>query len=842
MPLEIALLANNRNWLAVENDGRVTANRHDIGSSETFRLFNRTHPDIDPSHGDSVVLQSSNGRFVSAMDGSGAVRAELGSIEASTILTIERQDGTGMIRPNEGVGLRTANGNFLGAAVDGSSIQADRTNRGSWETFAIMMFRPQLIRLRSMSGVYVTAEQGGDAEVTANRTSAGRWETFSLVNLMRPDRTIQTGDLIAMQTWNGKFIRTAGTNATDGRALRMTPDALFRVGTPGGGSIEHEERLTLQSLATSKYIAARAGMLVADSTTVTEEAYFTLELAERAALGFSFVPDGTALSGRPFSPLPSPMSGEYNLLTLHVYDNVATPPLTASNDQIGDAIYGSAPSLVSWLQTMSEGVLQVRNAGVFGPLQLQSVRAVYREISELLTVAETAGAPFASYAPGGLIDNRRLKLVKIGVGGAGQVHNARGISCRGIRFSGEMVGLGVSRDVDESSRMVLAHEISHLLLGARDRYGWCRPIRGDVVANRTWIGGWERFVIERVAGPGPIRSGERVMIRAHDGKHLAVGSSPPDLVANMVNTEDETAGNARIFTVAKVAGTGEISSGTKVTFRSNAGHYMTAELGGNSVVTANRTSPRRWEQFEISRLVGSGTLSSGDEVSLKSTEGFFLTAETNARDRIPPDGEPNQRDLRRGYLWDAGPGPGGNFDNTSANYTTVMLGLYDRIRLGWVRPRYLTPDNRGCYILRPFLDSREALILFDPQRPSEWYTLENRQHQEDIDEVPSSGVVISWINEEEAYWRPWFDRANDADPQVFKDLYPSVISAAAATAPPNMMALPPYWHFDMIMKRNDPNAAFTNQELVLPLGNGDPSRFHLSFHPMPEESIAVCIR
>jgi hypothetical protein len=110
------------------------------------------------------------------------------------------------------------------------------------------------------------------------------------------------------------------------------------------------------------------------------------------------------------------------------------------------------------------------------------------------------------------------------------------------------------------------------------------------------------------------------------------------------------------------------------------------------------------------------------------------------------------------------------------------------------------------------------------------------------DEVPSSGIVISWLNEDEGYWRWWFNRSNDPDWGLYRALYPAVISAAASAVPPNAMARPVVFNHDLIARRNDPNAAFTSQELVLPLGHGDPSRFHLSFHPMPGNSVAVCIR
>jgi hypothetical protein len=259
-------------------------------------------------------------------------------------------------------------------------------------------------------------------------------------------------------------------------------------------------------------------------------------------------------------------------------------------------------------------------------------------------------------------------------------------------------------------------------------------------------------------------------------------------------------------------------------------------------MTAKSEGVGDWQHFEISKLESGGPLASGDTVSLKSSKGYYDVAESGARDR-PRDPITDENDRRRGYIWAAGSGEGGGFDNASANYTAVMLSLWDRIRLGWVRPRYLTPDNRGSYLLRPFIDSRDALILFDPQKPGEWYTVENRQRRENLDEVPSSGVVISWVCQDEGYWRWWFNAANDANPELYHTRYPAVISAAASSVPPNSMARPVVLYPDALTRRNDPNAAFTNQEVVLPLGNGDPSRFHLSFHQgAGTGNVAMCIR
>ena len=554
-------------------------------------------------------------------------------------------------------------------------------------------------------------------------------------------------------------------------------------------------------------------------------------------MDFSWVPDGSALPGRPFEAAATAVSGEKRLLILYYHNNVA-PQITASPAQMADAIFGRAPSLASWLQSMSAAVLRVSNAGVFGSIRIPDATPDNPDpgMSAILTAAEDAGVPLASFARDGVFDTSAVQLVEISAWGlGGQARRPReGTSRRGIRFSGSVPWVGVTPDVNESSRMVLCHELSHQLFSVSDRYSSRWPIRGDVIANRSIARTWERFAVERIAGAGAICSGDRVLLRAHNSQYVAVDYNPP----NLVNTEDSSVGDARIFTISLTRGTGTIASGSQVTFRSSAHRFMTSELGGNSSVTANRSFARSWESFEISKDGGDGILLSGETVTLRTFQGFYLVAETNGRNR-----DINDSDRRRGYRWLrlAGFGRGGSFDNADSNYTAIMLSLYDRIRLGWVRPRYLTPDNRGCYLLRPFLETRDALILFDPENPQEWYTVENRQYRENVDEVSSSGIVVSWIWEDEGYWQWWFNSAND-DEASRGDLYPAVISAAASDVPPNTIACRLIINPDELTKRNDANAAFTTQELILPRGNGDPSRFHLSFHPMTDGNIAMCIR
>ena len=835
MIMQIALKTPNGSYLVAEGGGgrELLANRADIGPWETFRLFNRSRPGQAPQQGDQLVLQAWNGRFVTAVGGGGGtMRAELAWTEAATLFTIERIAGSGTIRSGNQVALRAANGNYVVAeGGGGTTVNANRPLRGPWETFRIQLFQPQLIRLRASTGRYVTAVDGGASRVTARREEVTLWETFSLVNFSRADRSLRTGDSIALRAWNGNYVRCVVPDAVDVRANQASPDALFRLGAPLSGAIEDGQRLTLQSRATSRFVAARAGEVVADSTALSDEAFFTVELAEQAGMGMQWAPSGGELARRPMSPPPQPVSGVKRVLVLHIYDDVH-PPLSATNAQIAEAIFGARPSVADWFRTMSGGACTLANAGVFGPIHTPFEPT----LSQVLTAAEEQGVPLAALARDGVIDGRDITLIRLGVGAGGQRGSFDEVSSGGVRYRGGSAGIGVSPDVNEGSRMVIAHECTHIFLDTTDRYHLPFPVRGDVIATRETVGAHESFVIERLLGAGTIRSGDRVTLRAHNRDYLAYAGAAP----NFVNLEDVRADSVRIFTIAALAGTDEIASGSQITLRSTAGRYVTAEYGGGGVLTANRTAAREWEQFEIRKTSGSGLLASGDQVSLRSSKGLFVAAEPNTRDQWELLADHERSAM---YKWrETNAGQSAGFDNATSNNASVMLSLFDRIRHGWVIPKYLTPDNRGCYLLRPFLEHREALILFDPHSPAEWYTIENRLHTANVDEVPSNGLVVSWIHEDQGYWQWWFNRVRDTHTFDKRARYPVVLSAAAMDVPPNPFAGPRILAHEWLYKRNHPNAAFRNQELVLPLGHGDPSRFHLSFHQAAGNNVAVCVR
>jgi len=205
--------------------------------------------------------------------------------------------------------------------------------------------------------------------------------------------------------------------------------------------------------------------------------------------------------------------------------------------------------------------------------------------------------------------------------------------------------MSTTPDIDETSRAVITHETSHLFAtDVPDRYGARQPFRGDVRADARRAAEYERFVIERVAGPGRVRFGDSVLLRAHNGKYRSVDPATP----NFVNTEDRTASGLQRFTLRFGARSGVVVSGSPVALRSSLGRFMSAEQGGNSAVTARGPAVREWETFEMRKEADAGVsfFSSGDVVSLRTLTGFFVGAVTNGRVSA---GNPD--DVRRGYVW-----------------------------------------------------------------------------------------------------------------------------------------------------------------------------------------------
>lgn len=831
MVINVAFTAPSGNFVVAEGGGNreVLANRPGIGPWETFKLFNRSRDDGTIFSGDTVALQAFNGRFLCRNDSNAQLRADQPWIDAFSLFTLRRATGSGQIRSGDEVRLVTTRHGFVHTTPD-AQVFTNGTD-GPSATMRITQLLHRLIHLRSATGLYVGAEGGGGDHATAGRSSIGPWVTFTAVNLSRGDNIFRTGDVLALQAWNGNYLRVTSGTACDVRANAATADAQFVLQMLEGDSVHHGARVALRSVRNGLRLADRGGLLSVDGRDGEDATAFTWEWAD--AMPFEFAQDGRDLAERPLREI-TPVTGVRQVLVLHIW-NDARPPLTQTAEDIASTVFGPAPTMASWLRAMSGGRFQIASAGVFGPLHTPDET----DTGLLLTLAEAAGAPLRRFTtPEGLIDNNRLSILKLGTvldGRRGaQTYPTAGTSASGIRFEGRIMGVGVDPSLAEPDRMVICHEFSHLV-DVPDRYGDRSPLRGDVTASVSSAGERETFVVERVRGSGTLLGGGHdIRVRAYDGSYVWHAPEPPHFL-NIGATAD----GASAFMLGNISG-GTLRDGANISLSWGlVRHMLTAKYGGNTPVTADSATTGNWQTFHLRKRGGSAgdTFMPGDSVALQTQDGFFIRADAGSRSLSP---DPSS--VRRGYGWGVGVGQGASFDNASFNYEAVFLSLYDRMRMGWVRPRFITPDNRGCFLMRPFSVGREALILFDQHNPGQWYTVENRQYTENVDEVISSGIVISWNCDAEGYWQWWLRHANDDWPSwahwVF---HPSVISGAAPTVPPNILAQPLVLDSNLVHRRHHPRAAFTDQEVVLPLGDGDPSRFHLSFHPRPGGAVALCV-
>ena len=841
--VNVSLKAHLGQYVSVNTSGTLAATAPDgFGAWETFRLFNQTNPDRYPVSGDKVVLQAWNGKFAGLL-ANGNVGVIDNYNDSRCHFIIQRASGAGAITTNDRVSLRNVSSNkFLMAENGGgAAINNNATAAREFETFGIKLYQPVPARLRITGGGYLSnGTTAASASISVQSGEPGLATSLSFINHSRKEREIFNGDEVSLMLASGRFLQATATGVS-GMANRCAPEARFQVGGTAGRALRTGDVITLQLISRPGYLSRSSTGITTSTAAGRAENNFELEFANVRAL--SGYPDASGIAGRPFATIASPKTGVDSLIVFHVHVTdeaagaVGTTPISRTNTEIQSIINTQSPGLNTWLRANSNNNYGVVCKAVHGPLRVS--KAFAEDYSLLLNAAEDARVPLNSYGNNRRVwDNAKYKLLVLAGGGYGGQQNYKDATSRsGFRFASTVAGAIVTNDIDKASRMVIGHEASHLLLGVNDRYTFRRPILGDVMAySPTFVSGHapQVFFITRRSGVGPITHNTEVVIQCGN-KYLAPSPDAPHYL-NLYSEAE--AGNRKFFVIQLSSGTGNINDGQNITLRTFNNKYVMAMEGGNSAVVANSTSPGAWETFKLVNLTRPrGALNAADNIALISSNGNYL--EGDAANRTTP----SDKDRKRGYTWGAfgSLGSGGLFDNSDVNYTAVLLNLYDRIRLGWVNRKYITPDTKGTFLIRPFVGSGDGFILFDPLNPSEWYTLENRQRQENLDEIPSSGLVISWVCESETYWRNLYNAARDDDFSGFWVNYPAVISAAAPRVAPNPFYYPPFLSPASYTKRNEANAAFTNQEAVLPKGDGTPSRFHISVKQNPDRSILLTV-
>ena len=877
-PVRISLRTTNGHYLVASDASRnyeIRATATGVGYWETLTVESVTGESVRTIRsGDRIRLRTFHGRYLMARNnGGGDLTGEATKGREWETFIIEKVSGGGPIEQGDRVTLRANNNTNFVMAVDGGGrdVTVSSSQRAAWETLTVEFENARLVRLRTFRGSTVAASGGGGDVVLAAALSFGEWRTFTLLNATRRDGFMD-GDEVALQTFSGNFISAegGGGGALFARANRREQNETFTIRKTGGGAIGPSDAVWFETANGRNFLMAvngGGGLINAASSSPREWETFTLEPAENRP-----TPAGTALSGvdisagYPFAPGRARLSGTRNVATFLIGFRDKPVDTTIANSDIRDFIHGEAGSIAAWMTQMSNGALRMANSGTFGPMTVPwnygdldgDDQDYWRGIMQL---AEARGFNFASQDINGdgRVTNDELQLVILDCtdfyntdSDRNESYGASSTASIEFSYSGKTylgrvfnVGLNIAgHDVQGPDQLAgvkatVLHELSHVFLNTPDRYEAPFPPRGDVLAIGTNRGGWETFAFARTPSDRDasdiIGNGRRVRLRNVAGDDFLVADGSPLAFLNRGGPASDALGEF----IVELPSRGDLRHGERVSLRSAVTRrYVMAKNGGGDVVQVVAGRPSTWEQFIIEKRSGDGLIRFGDPFVLTTS------SENPFNERFLLFGVPNGRKtdaetLAHGW-WAAwgvtgpGEGPGGKFDIMASNKRPGFLSPYDRFIRGWLTPKVLLPGNRACYALSPTADRAEAFILWDPTFPDEWYTIENRQHRADIDEVPSNGTVISWVNEKPEYWARW-----NVDGNFY---YPAVISAAAPLEPPNMHVkrtlLP-----GRLYKRTAPDAAFRSGTHVLPRGEGDPSRFTLSFGVSDtSESTRFCLR
>lgn len=109
----------------------------------------------------------------------------------------------GPVPDGEHVALLSWQGYLSAQNGGGADVYANRPEIGPWETWSMIHNGDGTISLQSIGGHYLCAEEGGGRECWSNRTAIGAWEKFVLVPLAKGRfalRTLVKGTYVSVQS------------------------------------------------------------------------------------------------------------------------------------------------------------------------------------------------------------------------------------------------------------------------------------------------------------------------------------------------------------------------------------------------------------------------------------------------------------------------------------------------------------------------------------------------------------------------------------------------------------------------------------------------------------------
>ncbi len=114
-----------------------------------------------------------------------------------------------------------------------------------------------------------------------------------------------------------------------------------------------------------------------------------------------------------------------------------------------------------------------------------------------------------------------------------------------------------------------------------------------------------------------------VYFQSANGDYL--GTDDANAISETINTRPGRPGPLQAFKLIDM-NRGDLVSGDRIQLVTYHQHWLTAEGGGGSVLSVNRTYAANWEVFRIAKVAGTGAIVDGDTVTLQAPSSHYVIA------------------------------------------------------------------------------------------------------------------------------------------------------------------------------------------------------------------------
>ncbi len=145
---------------------------------------------------------------------------------------------------------------------------------------------PQISLLSAYTNKYVTASLGGNSTLVSTQSLAGAWEYLTVDDLAATTGTINSGDTINLQSYNGLYVTAEGGGASNVSNNRRSPGSweTFTIVKVGGtGALTNGTQVAFKSVNGNNYLTVeRDGTIDATGTSIGLQQTFAISISQLA--------------------------------------------------------------------------------------------------------------------------------------------------------------------------------------------------------------------------------------------------------------------------------------------------------------------------------------------------------------------------------------------------------------------------------------------------------------------------------------------------------------------------------------------------------------------------------